>query len=555
MNRAVVRRATAGLAAYLLATVPDAARARRGGRRRRAPPEPRVRRGHRRGAGRARHPAPSPRGFAPDAAAARSRWSTSGAAAGVMVTASHNPPEYNGYKVYWGNGAQIVPPHDAGSPRRSPGSARRDELPLADLDDARAHGLVREHRRRPGAALPRGRRSRSGCTRATAPHLDHRLHADARRRAARSRCEALRRAGFTNVHPVPEQPEPDGASPPSRSRTRRRRARMDLSLGAGRSGPAPTWSSPTIPTPTGSRCSPREPPASYAQLTGNQVGALLGHYLLTQGPRRERPLVMATIVSSHAARRHRPAARRRSTTRRSPASSGSPTARWSSSAGTGPRFVFGYEEALGYTVGHAGPRQGRHRRGAGDGRARRLDAVPRRDGAGLPRGDPAGARGLRLEAAELHPPRSERRGDHRPGDGGLPARPARAGRHPRGGMGQGLPGAHPHLARAERAAHPSALQRHRLRPGGRRAGDAPSLRHRAQDQVLLRAARAALLRRGRARCAPPGRAAAGRARARVPGAWPRYVASPRCETDRSSTGKGTTPCDLRCGMQSAGAQW
>ena len=113
MNRVIVRRAAAGLAAYLLERVP--ARHRAG-----------VVIGFD-----ARHKsdvfaedtAPGVAGAGIRVAAARPRVADAGArvgrctdlgcAAGVMVTASHNPPADNGYKVYLGDGRQIVPPADA----------------------------------------------------------------------------------------------------------------------------------------------------------------------------------------------------------------------------------------------------------------------------------------------------------------------------------------------------------------------------------------------------------------------------------------------------------
>src|SRR6476659_3765198 len=58
------------------------------------------------------------------------------AAAGVVVTASHNPPADNGYKVYLGDGAQIVPPADADISAAIDAVAALADVPMAPLDDA-----------------------------------------------------------------------------------------------------------------------------------------------------------------------------------------------------------------------------------------------------------------------------------------------------------------------------------------------------------------------------------------------------------------------------------
>ena len=58
------------------------------------------------------------------------------AAAGIIITASHNPPEYNGYKVYWENGGQIVPPLEGQIINQIRNLKRIDEIPVIPFEKA-----------------------------------------------------------------------------------------------------------------------------------------------------------------------------------------------------------------------------------------------------------------------------------------------------------------------------------------------------------------------------------------------------------------------------------
>jgi phosphomannomutase len=353
MNRVLVRKVSAGLAAYLLAEVPGARQ--RG-----------VVIGHD-----ARH---NSRVFAEDTARvlggagiksylAHRPWPTpttawavteKHACAGVMVTASHNPPAYNGYKVYWGNGAQIIPPHDAGIAAQIARIGRSDQLAMPGLDELRGNGTLIDltealHddylkevdglRPNPGAA------GRSLVIAYTPLHGVGALSVEG----------SLALAGFSRVHTELSQREPDPDFPTVAFPNPEEKGAMDRVLALARAVSAelvlandPDADRLCVAVPEGAGGAGGAG-AGYRLLTGDQAGALLADYLLETGA-RDRRMVATTIVSSQllgflAAQAG--ADYRETLT----------GFKWIGNAAMeyerihGGRFVLGYEEALGYSVG------------------------------------------------------------------------------------------------------------------------------------------------------------------------------------------------------------
>jgi phosphomannomutase len=345
MNRVLVRKVTAGLAAYLREHVPDSAN--RG-----------VVIGHD-----ARH---NSRVFAEDTARvlagagikvhlAHRPWPTPttawavtalGAAGGVMVTASHNPPAYNGYKVYWGNGAQIIPPHDQGIAAAISKVGRSDQLQMPELDAARAQGLVIDldetlHDSYLGAVVALRAQPRLDGKNLIVAYTP--LHGV----GAASVEPAMERAGFPRVHSEPSQRQPHPDFPTVAFPNPEEKGAMDRVLDLAQRSNADLV---LANDPDADRlCVAVPDDGSYRVLTGDQVGALLADYLLEVGPKDKR-MVATTIVSSQLLSflAQQAGADYRETLT---------GFKWIGNAAMDyerehkGRFVMGYEEALGYSIG------------------------------------------------------------------------------------------------------------------------------------------------------------------------------------------------------------
>lgn len=205
-----------------------------------------------------------------------------GCHSGVMVTASHNPKEYNGYKAYWKDGGQLVPPHDGGviqcvNAITDPGQVRFPAETLTGENKGRLHLMGAEMDEAYLQAVlaltirPEAVRQESDLKIVYSP-----IHGTGITLVP----QLLQRWGFRNVAVVEEQARPDGDFPtvvypnPEESEamtlalTEARRSDADLVLATD-----PDADRVGMAIKTGS--------GTYELLNGNQIGSLLVDYVLS----------------------------------------------------------------------------------------------------------------------------------------------------------------------------------------------------------------------------------------------------------------------------------
>lgn len=231
-----------------------------------------------------------------------------GTTAGLNITASHNPKEYNGYKVYWSDGAQLPPQHAAAIAQNMERLNIFNDIQRMPFDEAVQHGLVEYIGAETDEAFLQNVMAQA-------------IDTDVVRRVAerfkivytpfhgagwRLVPEALRRLGMQQVIPVPEQMVLDGTFPtvvsPNPENPEGFYLAVDLAKKVGSDlilGTDPDSDRVGVMV--------RGADGEYHTITGNQMGALLLDYIITakreNGTLPENAAAISTIVSTKMVRR------------------------------------------------------------------------------------------------------------------------------------------------------------------------------------------------------------------------------------------------------------
>lgn len=220
-----------------------------------------------------------------------------GCQAGVCVTASHNPPEYNGYKVYWSTGGQLVPPHDKAIIKNYLAVEDYSKIPVMKYEMGIQKGLIQEI----GEELDKAYFEKVTALSVSKEGRDLKIvYSPLHGTGAYPVTEALKRFGFNDVTIVPEQKEPDGNFPTVKSPNPEDPAAMKMAVDLAKKIKADLVLA-TDPDSDRVGLVVREGD-KYVEFNGNQIGSLLVEYCLSvrkaAGLLPENPLVIKTVVTT-----------------------------------------------------------------------------------------------------------------------------------------------------------------------------------------------------------------------------------------------------------------
>ena len=228
-----------------------------------------------------------------------------GCAAGINVTASHNPPEYNGYKVYWEDGAQITPPHDSGIMGEV--KSISDWNTVKTMDEAENAGLFQVIGKEVDDAYMAELKKQvlhMDAIEAEGKNLKivyTPLHGTGNIPARR----ILKELGFENVYVVKEQELPDGAFPTVSYPNPEAAEAFELGLKLAKEVDADLVLA-TDPDADRLGVRVKDKNGEYHDLTGNMSGCLLANYEISQkkainGSLPEDGALIKTIVTTNLA--------------------------------------------------------------------------------------------------------------------------------------------------------------------------------------------------------------------------------------------------------------
>ncbi|MDK2973526.1 MAG: phosphoglucomutase [Candidatus Sumerlaeota bacterium] len=219
---------------------------------------------------------------------------------GIVVTASHNPKEYNGYKVYWHDGSQVVPPHDKGIVAEVKKISSNDQVKQLRFDEAVARGLVHIMDETMDKAYLNAVAKQCIDAEAIRANPLKIVYTPLHGVGGTLAPTALRQWGFNDVYPEEAQMKPDGNFPTAASPNPEEGKALERAIALAREvGGELVLATDPDADRLGIAVLHR---GVYQLMTGNQLGAVICDYILARrkelGTLPAKPAVCTTIVTT-----------------------------------------------------------------------------------------------------------------------------------------------------------------------------------------------------------------------------------------------------------------